>query len=394
MQIVNELHQKAMELADRAAEARRAGDVNACERLTAEALKHEAEAAWKVARESDIEPTRSVLFRSAATLAIECRELRVAEQLIGGALSGTPPQEIAEELRDLLEEVYFQRHLEVRGVTLAPDEVQMTLEGDAVGFGMARSDAFLQRVGYLGTLIYRTAERLQGRPFRVAGRKKRQLAETLELYLSVPRAASFAVTLRLGQRAQMEMDLPGVDLTSKTMKEVLFGLDLVSRGDSGALQERISDEDYRLNFIGLAECLAPDGQDIRSVGFTTTADQGRTVVALATPRKQMRVRMRNGPREMPPETRGQHIEMAPEAQGQHIEIQGTLLEADATKQKEGIIEVVDKASQTHKVVVPRGMMSDIVKPMFEEEVIVSAILRGTRLHLESIDLVESDDKTG
>jgi len=392
---VNELHQKAMELADRAAEARRAGDVGACERLTAEALKHEAEAAWKLARESDLEPTRSVLFRSAATLAIECRELRVAEQLIGAALSGTPPQEIAEELRDLLEEVYFQRHLEVRGITLAPEELQMTLEGDAVGFGMARSDAFLQRVKDLGTLIYRTAERLQGRTFREAGRRKRQLAETLELYLSVPRASSFAVTLKLGgQRAQMEMDLPGSDLTSKTMKEVLCGLDLVNRGDLGALQQRIPDESYRLNFIGLAERLAPDGQDIRSVGFTTTADKGRGVVALATPRNQIRSRMRNEPREMASKGQGQHVETNPEAQGQHIEIQGTLLEADATNQMEGVIQVVDPAHKTHKIVVPPGMMSDIVKPMFEEEVIVSAILRGTRAHLESIDLVESNDETG
>jgi hypothetical protein len=202
------------------------------------------------------------------------------------------------------------------------------------------------------------------------------------------------MTLKLGgQRAQMETDFPGADLTSKTMKEVLCGLDLVNRGDLGALLERIPDESYRHNFIGLAERLAPDGQAIRSVGFTTTVGKDRGVVALDTPRNQIRSRGRNESRETTSKAQGQDVETNSEAQGQHIEIQGTLLEADATNQIEGVIQVVDAAHKTHKIVVPPGMMSDIVKPVFEEEVIVSAILRGNRAHLQSIDLVESNGKT-
>jgi len=38
------------------------------------------------------------------------------------------------------------------------------------------------------------------------------------------------------------------------------------------------------------------------------------------------------------------------------------------------------------------MMSDIVKPMFEEEVVVSAIDRGSQIDLVTIDLAESDEK--
>ncbi|MEC4818413.1 MAG: hypothetical protein SAK29_34850 [Scytonema sp. PMC 1069.18] len=58
----------------------------------------------------DLEPTRAVQGRSAATLAIECLELREAEKLIGRALAGNPPDDIANELRDLLlEEIYSRR---------------------------------------------------------------------------------------------------------------------------------------------------------------------------------------------------------------------------------------------------------------------------------------------
>lgn len=63
MKEVNTLHQKAMELADQAADARRLGDLDAYKRLTVEALKCEADAAKTFAAESNLEPTRSVLFR-------------------------------------------------------------------------------------------------------------------------------------------------------------------------------------------------------------------------------------------------------------------------------------------------------------------------------------------
>ena len=61
-----------------------------------------------VAPDLGAEPSRSVLHRSAASLAEQCGEFREAERLIAVALSGNPPEEIAEELRDLLQQVYGQ----------------------------------------------------------------------------------------------------------------------------------------------------------------------------------------------------------------------------------------------------------------------------------------------
>jgi hypothetical protein len=380
MKEVNALHEKAMALADQAAAMRMAGTMDEFKRLTLEALKLESEAAKTFAAESNLEPTRSVLFRSAATLAVECQELRIAEQLISAALAGNPPSEIADELRDLLEDVYFNRHLELRGVKLAAGEVQMMLEGDGVGFGMTRSEAFIQRVNVLETMLYRTAERLLGNAFREAGRRKKKLAELFELYLSVPRGASFAVTLKLSQSNQP--DLPGVEDTksTNTLKELLDSLELLNKGDIVALERQIPDEPYRRNFIALAEKLAPDGSDIRTVGFTSVAGTETRKVALATPGKMLRERIRKKP-SRPSKTKEKEIQ-----------IRGKLLEADATRQLEGLINVVDSNGVTTTIHVPRGMMSDIVKPLFEEEVVVSAIDRGSQIDLVTIDPAESDDK--
>src|SRR6266487_2589346 len=163
---VTELHREAMNLADRALVARLSGDTEGASVLLREAYRHEREAAERVSSQQELEPTRSVLHRSAASLALECNELREAERLIGIALSGNPPEEIADELRDLLEQVYFHRHLGTRGVVLQPDEFQMSLTGGLVGFGITESNEFIRRVKDLETLIYRTAERKLGRPYR------------------------------------------------------------------------------------------------------------------------------------------------------------------------------------------------------------------------------------
>jgi hypothetical protein len=377
MKNVTELHQEAMKLADLAEIARRSGDSQAFQSYSSQALELEAKAAWSMSSQTDLEPTRSVLFRSAATLAIEVHRLREAEQLIGAALAGNPPPEIAEELRDLLEDVYFQRHLEVKGVTLSPGDVQMTLEGAAVGFGIARSDIFVQRLKDLETLLYRTAERILGQEFRESGRRKKSLSESFELYLSVPRAASFAVTLRLGQSSQL--NLPGVDFTTNTMKVLLDDLALVNEGNLEALKNSIPDESYRVNFMGLAERLAPDGKEIRTVGFTTAPDQVKRVVALVVTKKELRERARKIPKGLSTNT-----------DEKEVVITGLLLEADATNRKEGIIEVVDASKISHKIIVPRGMMRDIVKPMFEEEVLVVGISRQGRVELVTIDLADTD----
>jgi tetratricopeptide (TPR) repeat protein len=99
-------HDRAMELVDRALEARRQGDTEKATACFREAFAYERRAAERVAPDTMAEPTRSVVHRSAAALALECGELREAERLIAIALSGDPPDEIAEELRNLWQQVY------------------------------------------------------------------------------------------------------------------------------------------------------------------------------------------------------------------------------------------------------------------------------------------------
>ena len=112
--VITRLHREAMDFADEASAERRSDHPDRALELTRRAFELESAAAHGTEDRPELEPTRSVLHRSAASLALECGELREAERLIARALAGNPPDEIAEELRDLLEDVYFQRHLSLR----------------------------------------------------------------------------------------------------------------------------------------------------------------------------------------------------------------------------------------------------------------------------------------
>ena len=370
---ITQLHRAAMQLADEAAASRRRGHDDRALVLTRKAFELERDAAREIESKTEFEPTRSVLHRSAASLALECDEIREAERLIGRALSGNPPDEIAEELRDLLEDVYFHRHLSLRGIVLQPDEFQLSLEGDAIGFGIAPTNDFLPRIRDVETLIFRTAERMRGHKFRESGRRPRKLSDELELYVSVPRAASFAVSFRIGS-PQLELDLAGVSLPREVIADVFDCFELLSAGNLQELEERIPDESYFRNFVGLAEQIAPDGEKVRRVGFTITTVKGERHVVLAP--KQKRILG------MVPVSKTIEIEA-------NVEVVGTFLEANAKSMKRGRIELVDDEGKTHRFTIPRGMMSDIVKPMFEERVIVTARRKGRSLMFESIKLFDN-----
>jgi hypothetical protein len=367
-------HIEAMSLCESAAIARASRENARATELFRRAFELEREAAQAVAGEPDLEPTRSVLHRSAAALAIECGEYRAAEKLISAALAGDPPDEIAEELRDLLEQVHLERHLDLRGLELAPDELQMSIEGHAIGFGLAQSDEFVDRVQTSEKLILRTIERKMGRPFRETGKAIKEIARNFELYLSVPRASSFAVTLRVGL-PQKQLFLPNIEQEvlwepGKIIDDLLECLQTFGEKDQGRLRELIPDETYRRNFVALAERMAPDGDQVKVVGFTIVRRGQERRVALVKRHVEERA-IRNTDRVS-------------------TVIVGRLLFANATSSTRKRIRIVDDDGVQHSLIVPEGMMADIVKPLWEERVKATAVRRGKTLYLDRVERARAE----
>jgi hypothetical protein len=111
MENLRELHHRAMEMADEAFFARRRGDREQPVHFARQAFLLEKEVADLMVPLTDIEPPRSVLHRSAATLAVDCGEIEEAKYLVARGLEGKPPADIGDELLELrarIEEIEAQ----------------------------------------------------------------------------------------------------------------------------------------------------------------------------------------------------------------------------------------------------------------------------------------------
>ena len=108
LQEIKELHDQAMSLVDDAIIARHRGQFDLTKQKYREAFPLEKEAALRTKEENVGEPSESVLLRSAATIALNAGLYPDAEKLACLALSGNPPNVIADELREVLVEVLIK----------------------------------------------------------------------------------------------------------------------------------------------------------------------------------------------------------------------------------------------------------------------------------------------
>ena len=75
--------------------------------------------------------------------------------------------------------------------------------------------------------------------------------------------------------------------------------------------------------------------------------------------------------------------------GKEATIRGMLKFADSTKPNSDEIRIVDDAGKKHRILVPQGMMDDIVRPLWDFEVEVTGVREGAILVLQ--DIVKAQD---
>jgi hypothetical protein len=103
------IHDKAMTLAQEAIMARIRHDENKAQMLYRQSFDLEREAAYIYAERFDKEPIRSILYRSAASLAIECLMYQEADLLIQQGQTSDTPIDVMEEFQELKEQMQLPR---------------------------------------------------------------------------------------------------------------------------------------------------------------------------------------------------------------------------------------------------------------------------------------------
>ncbi len=373
-------HLLAMEHADAGDILLRKGEQDAALCEFDIACKFEELAACSFAPSPDHEPTRSILFRSAASLAYQCRQYRHAETLIYRGLLGHPPNVIRRELKELLQTVTFEEHLDLDGLALSSSQIALSLWGDVIGHGFADSSLVHSRWSALNKLLYRTTERLLGIKYRDKGEPSTQVKSQFRVYASVPMAASYAIVFRVGGQFEQE-SLFGLS-PGKVVSEILSTFQMIEADDVSSLEKVFgSNEDYLINFYGLAGQIVPDGRAIKNVGLT-----GRGVGEQITnvPIRKSRPRVR--------EQASRLNLMSTIADAVETCIEGTLEAADnntkADSKAQGFVAVRDASNQRTKILVPVGLMADVVRPNFGRWVRVTASYSQDQYHLVDISTLE------
>lgn len=265
---IRAFHDAAMNWYDKSEVARLRGDAAESKILLSEALKYECDAAFAAISSGRPEPTTSVLLRSAAQLAVNVGDVALAERLACTGLAGTPPPEIADELRHIFERANFDRHMRIDGVELTDNDFQLVLDGDAIAPGVASAREVFERIEALRQMLVRTSELARGMPFRPKGPPPAEVAGSIGLFVGQSRAASYGLTIKVaGAVGQQEF---GYSTTVGIMHSVLERLELLETNQEQELERSIGEPNYYRSFLNLAQHLAPDGKRVKLVGLTAT----------------------------------------------------------------------------------------------------------------------------
>ena len=230
MSSVRTLHNRAMDLVDRAFQEKARGNSEPSLALFRDALQSELAAIRQLPEQSGL--SWSVLIRSAATIALDCEDYRMAEKLASTALAGDPHPEVEEEIRDVWERANFHRHLEFSGVALGSTEVQLSLVGSAAAGGMVDLSELLIRADSFQKLVYRIAQRRIFQEYR--SRIPNEVRAGYGAFAAAPTAGSFAIAIRLAHTRE-QSSFPGMLGTEEVIGEFL---DLLELAD-GSREEEI-----------------------------------------------------------------------------------------------------------------------------------------------------------
>ena len=347
-----ELHDAAMGLAEDGDRLRHAAEHKRATEVFARALDLERQAA----EAETTEPSRGILFRSAAWLALEAMDAREAERLAATGLAGRHVNpRVAEELRAVMEDARVRLHRSLPAPS-AVSRLTVQLEGPEVGFGEADPVRIVPRILAMNALVYRTAERQGSRVFRKKGPADRALQARL-----MPRMQFAPGSL------VMHLVLGGPQVTlweenANLIEHLITCLAAAHRPDE--LKRLIPAGDYRENFLALAQSLGPDGQHVSSVQIGGSAS-GRALGSVALPRA------------MPLDTIGGR------GTAGVVEVEGELRAADETKRAR-TIGILKATGEVVQIIVSDNLLEDIVRPHYGRRVRITAVPKGGKLRMTGV----------
>ena len=364
--LILNLHEEAMERVDDADLARKRGEDAVYREHLRVAYELESKAARLIESEES-EPTRSILHRSAASLAFRCGDYDAAERLFCRAMLGKPPEDMKDELREVYDYVRFSRQLAGNGVWLDEDQILLSLQGDLVGPSSLSPAPVFERIKVLERILQRTVSRLNSMSF--TANVPKSISAQYKLFVAGLSDDSARIRLKIGR--PLEPLLQGLGKFDDIFNGVLDHFALLGNAEYETLQQRLPEPAYYRNFVGLAKRIAPDGKSVSSVGLQARVGSGMRTITLDTNQSEM---------SSIPMPIDDNVEQPLELKDEKREQDGVIKFANALSDNQ--VKLVAENNTTWTITVPQGLMRDVVQEYFDESVrITGQPIKHKRRHL-------------
>lgn len=364
MSTVRELHTHAMRYAHLALVAREQGRLGEAVDCAREAYTYEQKALNTLVDGPRIEPTRSILYQSAASLAYQAHMFAEAERLIILGLNGTPPPYVKEQLYHLLTSVRFQQRLNQEDfMSEKTNSFHISLFGNAVGFGTIWYDEFQNRMASVLEIVERNIQRHSHRIYQRGGAiKDRPFIPVLQPI----QEGNVIVTIQLVPSDTVAK--PMFISPEQAISDLMIGVKYINESNMEALEELISDDTYRQNFVANAKRIAPDGDRITLVGLSYED----STVSFTRPSQEILL-----------DSTKPSMAMEETNEFQYVEITGTL---DMASQKKSSIILTDDTGKEHSIQIGEGLDS-YVRSFFGYRVVITGTSDGKSIRLINLQQV-------
>jgi hypothetical protein len=363
-------------LAAEAEIARRGGDRVSGERLYVEAAK--AEHAAFSALGADKQKTRGITAVSAAALWYKGRDYASARRFAHQCLADQNLPSFAEsQLRELLQLIWSLTDAEEAGMRFLPGDVLVSLKGGDVIYGGAPLDLIVRQVASMQSVLYRTIEMLLSFPLRRRGGPVAQVQALCKPWLLQAPAGSYRFAMRMEEPRQLHLwegQWPSVTRVASTFFEILRSA--ASDPESG-LAVVVPDPPYREAFLSLARNLAPSDGSFERLEVREAVLSSDTAVFVRETRQLLNQALRR--------LKSERVPAGPEEQ---VPVKGVLRALHLDKDW---LEVVTEDGSSVRIVDATDALDDVVGPMVNKRVLVTAIRRDAKHLYRDIELDEEPD---
>lgn len=257
---LNRLHERAMHLAEEARLTEKSnGKQQQAKLLWAAAFDHERRVAQSLLPRFDLEPSRGIIFRSAAALALRFGDYDTAEKHAAQGLAGSVDEKVAHELRDILDEVQLLRHMANYDSMLGEEKLHIGMTGARVSASAIEADLLVDHIRILRRIVLRLQELRMGYQFRQSGRVTKEVNELLQIRYQPASNGVFGYDLDVVSQQ------PQFDAFESSVKGIVDGagkvFELASLGRKNALLELCNQNlSYYRFFVNSVRDALPDGR--------------------------------------------------------------------------------------------------------------------------------------